>query len=399
MAAGAAPMADLEKFRTETRAWLEANCPPDMRLPIADEDDHCWGGRNATFKSEGQRLWFERMAARGWTVPEWPKEYGGGGLSREEGKILRGEMRRLGCRSPLDSFGIWMLGPALLRYGSEAQKREYLPQIARGEIRWCQGYSEPNAGSDLASLATRAEDRGDHFLVNGQKVWTSYADKADWIFCLVRTDPSASKHLGISFILFDMRTPGVSTKPILLISGKSPFCETFFDNVRVPKGQVVGELNKGWEVAKYLLTYEREMISGVGLGTGRPLGQVAADVLGSEAGMLADTCLRADIARFEVDSAAFQFALERTGDLLKAKQANPAISSMLKYYGAELNKRRHELLMAAGGSDALEWESERSRGGDAARSWLRTKANSIEGGTSEIQLNVIAKRILELPGA
>ena len=308
-------------------------------------------------------------------------------------------MRRLGCRSPLDSFGIWMLGPALLRYGSEAQKREYLPQIAHGEIRWCQGYSEPNAGSDLASLATRAEDCGDHFLVNGQKIWTSYADKADWIFCLVRTDPAASKHLGISFILFDMRTPGVSTKPILLISGKSPFCETFFDDVRVPKGQVVGELNKGWEVAKYLLTHEREMISAIGLGAGRPLGQVAADALGSEEGMLADTGLRADIARFEVDSAAFQFALERTGDLLKAKQASPAISSMLKYYGAELNKRRHELLMTAGGSDALEWESERSRGGDAARGWLRTKANSIEGGTSEVQLNVIAKRILELPGA
>jgi acyl-CoA dehydrogenase len=392
-------MADLEIFHTETRAWLEANCPPDMRLPLEDDEDRYWGGRNATFNSEGQRLWFERMAARGWTVPEWPKEYGGGGLSRDEGRILRGELRRLGCRSPLDSFGIWMLGPALLRYGSEAQKREYLPQIARGEIRWCQGYSEPNAGSDLASLATRAEDRGDHFLVNGQKIWTSYADKADWIFCLVRTDPSASKHLGISFILFDMRTPGVSTKPILLISGKSPFCETFFDNVRVPKGQVVGDLNKGWEVAKYLLTHEREMISGIGIGVGRPLGQVAADALGTEAGMLADSCLRADIARFEVDSAAFRFALERTGDLLKAKQANPAISSMLKYYGAELNKRRHELLMTAGGSDALEWESERSRGGDAARSWLRTKANSIEGGTSEIQLNVIAKRILELPGA
>jgi acyl-CoA dehydrogenase len=392
-------MADLENFRNETRAWLEANCPPDMRLPLEDDEDRYWGGRNATFNSEGQRLWFERMAARGWTVPEWPKEYGGGGLSREEGRILRGELRRLGCRSPLDSFGIWMLGPALLRYGSEAQKREYLPPIARGEIRWCQGYSEPNAGSDLASLATRAEDRGDHFLVNGQKIWTSYADKADWIFCLVRTDPTASKHLGISFILFDMRTPGVSTKPILLISGKSPFCETFFDNVRVPKGQVVGELNKGWEVAKYLLTHEREMISGVGIGVGRPLGQVAADALGTEAGVLADTCLRADIARFEIDSAAFRFALERTGDLLKAQQANPAISSMLKYYGAELNKRRHELLMVAAGSDALEWESERSRGGDAARSWLRTKANSIEGGTSEVQLNVIAKRILELPGA
>jgi acyl-CoA dehydrogenase len=392
-------MSDLEQFRKETRAWLEANCPPDMRLPLEDDDDRFWGGRNTKFKSEGQRLWFERMVARGWTVPEWPKEYGGAGLSREEGKVVRGEMRRLGCRSPLDSFGIWMLGPALLRYGTAEQKREYLPPIARGEIRWCQGYSEPNAGSDLASLATRAEDKGDHFLINGQKIWTSYADKADWIFCLVRTDPAAPKHLGISFILFDMKSPGVSTKPILLISGKSPFCETFFDNVRVPKGRIVGETNKGWEVAKYLLTHEREMISAIGLPGGRPLGQIAADSLGTEAGILADTCLRADIARFDIDAYAFQLALERTGDQLKAKQANPAISSMLKYYGAELNKRRYELLMSAGGSQALEWESERSRHGEAARSWLRTKANSIEGGTSEVQLNVIAKRILELPGA
>ncbi len=392
-------MPDLETFRIETRAWLEANCPPDMRLAIEDDDDRCWGGRNCVFKSEGQRLWLERMAARGWTAPEWPKAYGGGGLSREEAKILRAEMRELECRSPLDSFGLWMLGPALLKYGTEAQKQHYLPQIVRGEIRWCQGYSEPNSGSDLASLATRAEDKGDHFLVNGQKVWTSYADKADWIFCLVRTNPGAPKHQGISFVLFDMETPGVSTKPILLISGKSPFCETFFDNVRVPKENLVGEIDKGWDVAKYLLGHEREMISGIGMPAGRPLGQIAADSLGARDGLLADTCLRADIARLEIDSQAFLLALERAGDMAKARQGHPAIPSMLKYYGAELNKRRHELVMAAGGADALEWESERSHGGDAARRWLRTKANSIEGGTSEIQLNIIAKRILELPGA
>jgi acyl-CoA dehydrogenase len=392
-------MSDLEQFRQETRAWLEANCPPDMRLPPEDDEDRCWGGRNWKFKSEGQRLWLERMAARGWTVPEWPKEYGGGGLSREEGKILRSEMRRLNCRAPLDSFGIWMLGPALLKYGNEAQKKEHLPKIVRGEIRWCQGYSEPNAGSDLASLATRAEDKGDHYLVNGQKIWTSYANKADWIFCLVRTNPTAPKHLGISFLLFDMTTPGVSTKPILLISGKSPFCETFFDDVQVPKSHVVGQVDRGWDVAKYLLTHEREMISGIGLPAGRPLGQVAADTLATEASVLADSCLRADIARFEIDAFAFQLALERAGDLAKAKQGHPAFSSVLKYYGAELNKRRYELAMSAGGSDALEWESERSRHGDTARSWLRTKANSIEGGTSEVQLNIVAKRILELPGA
>jgi acyl-CoA dehydrogenase len=392
-------MTDLDTFRTETRAWLAENCPRSMRLPLEDDEDRCWGGRNWKFKSEDQKLWFARMAERGWTAPTWPKEYGGGGLSRDEAKTLREEMRAINARSPLDSFGIWMLGPALLKYGTEEQKKKYLPEITHGEIRWCQGYSEPNSGSDLASLQTRAEDKGDHFLVNGQKVWTSYADKADWIFCLVRTDPAAKKHEGISFVLFDMASPGVSTRPIVLISGKSPFCETFFDDVRVPKGNLVGELNKGWDVAKYLLTHEREMISGIGLSAGRPLGQIAADTVGSEDGMLADPLLRGQIAAFDIDAAAFQLALERVGDLAKAKQGHPAMSSMLKYYGAELNKRRHELLMSAGGSDALEWVGERSRGGDQARSWLRTKANSIEGGTSEVQLNIIAKRLLELPGA
>ncbi|HAV37802.1 MAG TPA: acyl-CoA dehydrogenase, partial [Massilia sp.] len=250
-------MDELLAFRQEARAWLEENCPPEMRVPATGDLDVTWGGRKMQFRSEAQRLWLERMAAKGWTVPEWPVEYGGGGLSREQAKVLRQEMEALGCRAPLHSFGIWMLGPALLKYGTEEQKREHLPPIARGEIRWCQGYSEPNAGSDLASLQTRADDHGDHFIVNGQKVWTSYADKADWIFCLVRTDFTASKHNGISFVLFDMDSPGVSTRPITLISGKSPFCETFFDNVRVEKRNLVGELHGGWTIAKYLLTHER----------------------------------------------------------------------------------------------------------------------------------------------
>jgi acyl-CoA dehydrogenase len=286
-----------------------------------------------------------------------------------------------------------MLGPALLKYGSEEQKKHYLPQIARGEIRWCQGYSEPGAGSDLASLQTKCEDKGDHWLVNGQKVWTSYADKADWIFCLVRTDSQAPKHQGISFILFDMASEGVSTRPILLISGNSPFCETFFDELKVPKDQVVGQVNKGWDVAKYLLGHEREMISGMGLGgQSESLGAALVEALAD------DPVLRADVARFDVDQMAFRAMSEKFIDELKAGQAHPAQPSMMKYAGTELNKARHELVMAAGGSDALEWESERSRGGKAAREWLRTKANSIEGGTSEIQLGIVAKRILELPG-
>lgn len=390
-------MSDLEQFRAETRAWLEENCPEDMRTPIKGFDDACWGGRNFVFASEGQKLWMERMAARGWTVPTWPKEYGGGGLSKAEGKILAQEMKRIGARNPLSSFGIWMLGPALLKFGNEAQKKKYLPEIARGEIRWCQGYSEPGAGSDLAALATKCEDKGDHFLVNGQKVWTSYADKADWIFCLVRTDPTAKKHEGISFVLFDMETPGVEAKPIKLISGRSPFCETFFEDVRVEKENLVGELSKGWTIAKYLLTHEREMIGESE--PARPLHEVASGMLGLEDGKLPDPMLRAKIAEAEIDNWAFAQTYARKIAETKAGASMGADSSMLKYYGTELNKRRYELLMDAAGHDGLEWESDRSNDGDLARMWLRTKGNSIEGGTSEVQLNIISKHILQLPGA
>jgi len=393
-------MSDLEAFRQETRAWLEENCPKEMCDGAGGEDNICWGGRGWTFQSDAQKLWLERMAGKGWTVPAWPKDYGGGGLSKEQVKILKSEMRDMKARSPLESFGIWMLGPALLKYGTHEQKLEFLPPIARGEIRWCQGYSEPNAGSDLASLATKCEDKGDHWLINGQKVWTSYADNSDWIFCLVRTDPKATKHNGISFILFDMASEGVSTKLIKLISGRSPFCETFFDDVKVPKdGRIVGDLNRGWDVAKYLLTHEREMIAGGGGGLfgGRGIGEIAVQQLGLENGRLADPMLRGKIAQAEIDGWAFLLTLERMKDEARAGAGVGANSSMLKYYGAEFNKRRYELMMDAGGSDALEWESERSGDGKLARGWLRTKGNSIEGGTSEVQLNIISKRILELP--
>jgi acyl-CoA dehydrogenase len=401
-------MGDLEAFRKEARAWLDANCPQEMRDGAAGEEFICWGGRNWKFRSEAQKIWLERMAAKGWTVPAWPKEYGGGGLSKEEVKILKDEMRKMKMRSPLESFGIWMLGPALLQYGTHEQKAKFLPPIALGEIRWCQGYSEPNAGSDLASLATKCEDKGDHWLINGQKIWTSYADESDWIFVLVRTDQKAAKHDGISFILIDMASKGVSTKPIKLISGKSPFCETFFDDVKVPKehgarvNAIVGMINRGWDVAKYLLTHEREMIGagGGGLMVGRGIGEVAAEHIGrDDKGRLADPLLRAKVAQAEVDGWAFLLTMERLKDEAKAGQGMGAKSSMLKYYGTEFNKRRFELFMDAAGSDALEWEGARSDDGKLVKGWLRTKANSIEGGTSEVQLNIIAKRILELPDA
>ena len=393
-------MTDLERFRLSTREWLEANCPPSMRTPVSGFEDIYTGGRRPEVAHPDQPRWCERMARRGWTVPHWPREYGGGGLDGAELRVLREEMARIGARRPLDSFGISMLGPALLEFGSEEQKREHLPPICRGEIRWCQGYSEPNAGSDLASLQTRAEDRGDHYLVNGQKVWTSYADKADWIFCLVRTDTAGSKHEGISFLLFDMDQPGVTTRPIRLISGSSPFCETFFDSARAEKRNRVGDEGQGWTIAKYLLTHEREMISGFGAASGRALGSAAVEAFGRDAaGRLDNGLLRADIARYELDALAFAATMERVGDEVKAGQGLGPASSMFKYYGTELNKRRNELNLALGGERALGWDGDEYDGGRVVRAFLRSKGNSIEGGTSEIQLNIVAKRVLGLPDA
>ena len=390
-------MENLDTFRQDTRNWLEANCPEDMRQPMRSDEDQCWGGRNWVFKSEGQKLWLERMAEKGWTAPRWPAESGGGGLSGSEAKILGEEMARIGARRPLSRFGLDMLGPALLLYATEEQKQQYIPDIINGNIRWCQGYSEPNAGSDLASLRTKAEDMGDHYLINGSKVWTSYADKADWIFCLVRTDFDCPKHEGISFLLFDMASEGVSTKPIKLISGTSPFCETFFDNVQVPKTQLVGTLNKGWEIAKYLLTHERTMIGGFGLAGGgmKGMGQLAAAKRGTKDGRLRDASLRSEASSFEIDEMAFGLTIERITDETKAGQGTGASSSILKMYGTELNKLRQELFMAIGATDALNFDTDSK--GALVRSWLRSKANSIEGGTTEVQLNIIAKRILGLP--
>jgi len=390
-----APAIEPEQFRTQISDWIMANCPASLRNQPMSEDSIVWGGRRWTFRDDDQRLWLERARQQGLTAPRWPTEYGGGGMTRDQEKILREEMGRLGAPPPLESFGLWMLGPALLAFGNEAQKARHLPPITRGEIRWCQGYSEPGAGSDLANVQTRAEDMGDHYLVNGQKVWTSYADRADWIFALVRTDRDAPKHKGISFLLMDMETPGITTRPIRLISGKSPFCETFFDNVKVPKENLVGEVNRGWDIAKYLLTHEREMIGGGarGLLGGRSLGAFIDDL---DDGALTDPVIRTEAMAAEVDTLAFAMTMERYKDHAEAGGGVGNASAMLKYYGTELNKRRYELLMSAAGSDALEWDGPH---GTLAAEWLRTKANSIEGGTSEVMLDIIAKRVLELPSA
>ncbi len=393
-------MSDLETFRKETRAWLDENCPLSMRTALP-EAEVPWGGRNGQFPNPDTKVWLDRMGAKGWTAPVWPTEYGGGGLSKEENQILQQELKRINARPALFSFGLWMLGPALLEFASEEQKKEYLPQIARGEIRWCQGYSEPGAGSDLAGLQTKCVEDGDDFIINGQKVWTSYADQADWIFCLVRTDTSV-KHEGISFVLFDMTTPGVETRPIRLISGSSPFCETFFSDVRVPKTNLVGELNAGWTIAKRLLQFERSSISSFGAITGAApieLEQIAREFVGTnDNDQLADASLRDRIAAHRMDEMGFNLTLQRAAAEAQQGSGPTAASSMFKSYGAKINQDRCELLIESLGHQALGWEGEGFSDGEiaATRQWLRSKGNSIEGGTSEINTNVVAKRVLGL---
>ena len=393
---------ELETFRAETRAWLEENCPPSMRTPMKD-DEIVWGGKREKFKNPESKVWLERMAEKGWTAPQWPKKYGGGGLSPAEARVLQQEMSRIKARQPLFSFGLWMFGPALLEFGNEEQKMRFIPDIIHGRTRWCQGYSEPGAGSDLADLQTRCEDKGDHYLINGQKVWTSYADKADWIFCLVRTDTSV-KHEGISFILFDMESEGVEARPILLISGESPFCETFFTDVKVPKDQLVGEVNGGWQIAKRLLQFERSSISAGGFGGTGGSGimgpeDYAKQHIGTDSdGRLLDGDLRGRITDHKMYAKAFSLTVQRQAEQAKAGQAVSHTASILKYGAAKMNQDRHELLIEALGTEGLGWEGE---GFDptakkVTRQWLRSKGNSIEGGTSEINLNVISKRVLGL---
>jgi alkylation response protein AidB-like acyl-CoA dehydrogenase len=398
--------AELDTFRSEVRAWLADNYPAELRNPDARTDPEAvWGGRAFEGSDDPQSVWMRRVAAKGWTAPTWPVAYGGGGLNADHARVLDQEMAAGRYRPPLLSFGIWMLGPVLLEYGNESQKAEHMPRIVRGEIRWCQGYSEPGAGSDLASLATKCEDKGDHWQIDGQKVWTSYADRADWCFCLVRTD-ATKKHEGISFVLIDMRTPGVETRPIQLISGESPFCETFFTGVKIPKGNLVGKVNGGWEIAKRLLQYERQNISAgfgdggsVGGGAAGDLAQVSKAYLGLEDGKLADLDLRQRVTLNKMNFQALRQTIGRTAAESRAANGPSAATSIIKYAAAEFAKERGELMVEAMGAQGLGWAGEGFSAPEIAtvHGWLRAKANSIEGGTSEVNLNVISKRVLGLP--
>ncbi len=409
-------MSDLEAFRDEVCSWLEQNCPPSRRKLREGETAPAWDSPEFVVETEA---WKTRLADKGWTAPTWPREYGGGGLEPAQAKVLAEEMQRIGTFSPVGGFGMVMLGPVLLEFGNEDQKKRFLPDIIHGRTVWCQGYSEPGAGSDLASLQTRATPDGDDYRINGSKIWTTSANTADWMFCLVRTDPDAPKHDGISFMLFDLRSDGVTISPIQLISGHSDFCQVFFDDVKAKGENLVGEKNAGWTIAKRLLEHERKGLSGMGGGGGgakqgksgkrpvptfrltadmaRPyLGTVAAPDGGER---LAEPLLRDRIVQLEMDGLCFGLTMKKSGEAARAGRKAGAAVSMSKYYASELNKRRQELMVSIMGSQALGWEGEGFTPAELgqARGWLRSKGNSIEGGTSEVQLNVIAKRVLGLP--
>ncbi len=395
---------DLDAFRTEARGWLEANFPPSLRRGDGAPADP---EANAAPTAD-QELWRRRMGDKGWGTPTWPTEYGGGGLTAGEARILRDEMERIGAYNPIGGMGVGMFGPTLLEYGNEEQLRRHIPPIVKGELRWCQGFSEPGAGSDLASLQTRAEDMGDHFLVNGQKIWTSGAHLADWCFCLVRTDPKAKKHEGISFLLIDMKTPGVEPRPIRLINDTTPFCETFFTDVKAPKENLVGPLNGGWTIAKRLLQFERQGIgsparagqAGPGVLTGPSIEALALTYVGlDEAGRLADADLRARLTTHLMDAKAHALTGERIALEAKSNRGPTAASSIMKNAGTMLRKERAELAVEILGAQGLGWGGEGFSADElnTIRVMLRSKSGTIAGGSQEVQNNIIAKRILGLP--
>ena len=381
----------VEGFRAEARDWLEENCPPGVRA----------GGRAG---ADDHRLWRERLIEKGWSAPTWPTEYGGGGLDNAEYMALIQELRRLRAPVPFGGMGLSLIGPTLLELGTPEQKSRHLPPIVRGEVNWCQGYSEPSSGSDLASLRTRAVDNGDHFVINGQKIWTSGAQVADWMFALVRTDPDVPKHEGISFVLLTMRQPGVTVKPIRLISGNSPFCETFFDNAIARKDDLVGELNKGWTVGKRLLQFERgSMATLVGGAAVREAGPTlegeAKKYLGDENGRIADGAVRERVIAHNINDQAFRLTQRRTVEEAKDGRTPGPATSIFKMYGTELQQDKAALFVEMRGTQGLGWEGDgfNARELGDARAFLAGRAASIYSGSNEIQRNIVAKRVLGLP--
>jgi len=396
-------MSDLDTFRSETREWLEANCPEEMRnLSFHWEDAH------EIYSRPEAGVWLKRMAEKGWVAPTWPTEYGGGGLNPGKAAVLSQEMKRIKATSPSSGMGLTMIGPTLLEFGTEEQKQRHLPSICDGTIRWCQGYSEPGAGSDLAALQTRAVLEGDHFVINGQKIWTSGAQHADWMFALVRTDPDAAKHDGISFVLFDMRQPGISIKPIQLISGSSPFCETFLDDVIARRDDLVGEMNKGWTVGKRLLQFERSGIGGLAGAAKKkgekqkpanPLAEIAKRYTGDVDGRIADRESREKVTRHAMIERSFKLTAQRVAQENQSGNTPGAATSIFKLVGSNLERDAKELTSELMGISGIGWEGEGFTDDElnGTRMWLNSRAVTIYGGTNEVQMNIISKRVLGLP--
>lgn len=392
-------MSDLKNFRETTRAWLEENCPPGARGPGEVSN----GSTKIVIEDADTRLWLERMVEKGWTVPSWPKAYGGGGLSTEEYVILLEEMKRISGRPALSGFGTSMIGPTLLEFGTEEQKLRHLPRIARAEVEWCQGYSEPGAGSDLASLQTRAVLDGDNYVINGSKIWTSGAHNADWMFILVRTNPDAPKHEGISFMLLPMDQPGVEVRPIKLISGNSPFNETFFDDALAAREDLVGELNRGWTVGKRLLQHERSGMESLlqgGTSKGKSkLSSIAKDYIGEADGKIADSAMRDQVLQYEMAQRSLNLTKRRViQESADGATPGPA-TSIFKVMSTDLEKIYSDLATSLRGSQGFGWEGDAFTDTELEdmRVLLSSRAASIYSGSNEIQRNIIAKRVLGLP--
>jgi len=372
------------RFRIEVRTWLEANLPLALR------------GRTARPPPAELMPWYKALSRKGWIAPHWPKHYGGMGATLNEQIIMTEELARIGAPQ-LPAQGLNHIGPILMEFGTEAQKVQHLPPIIAGTVIWAQGYSEPGAGSDLASLSTRATLEGDHFIVRGQKIWTTWGHHSNWMFALVRTDPQAQpRQAGISFLLIDLRSPGIRIRPIKTIAGDDEFSEVFFDDVIVPAENLVGKLNDGWRIANALLGHER-------LASSNPQFPLMAlervKTMARASGVIADPAFQDRLAAASINVTALSALFSHAVELTNNNQSPGPESSVIKTFASELLQTLNELLVQAAGGHAPTQNPITTNFGvvDIAAPFLQSRRVTIYGGSSEIQRNILARRVLNLP--